>query len=213
MLSAILEFLGRAEAESDGALLNHLVPDVSEYTWTRILARVGGLRALLMLDDVALQQAVPNGAAGPLRAALELSKRFRAAADERPLLGSPSAIYRQVRPHLEHLPVERFLALSLDPKLALLGMDVVGEGSVDQCAVDPRHVFRAILRRSATGFVIAHNHPSGLATPSELDIRLTKQLVDGAAHIGVRLLDHIVVGAGTYTSMNDKGLLGERRSA
>ncbi len=212
-MGAILELFGRAEAESDGALLSRLVPAVSEYTWTRILARVGGLRALLMMDDVSLEQTVPAGAAGPLRAALELGKRFRLAADERPRLTTPEAMYRQVRRHLEHVPTERFVALSLDPRSTLLGVDIVGEGSVDQCAVDPRHVFRAILRRNASGFVLAHNHPSGDPTPSQHDLAVTKQLEDAAANLCVRLLDHLVVGSGRYVSFVAKGLIPQRRSA
>lgn len=212
-MGATLELFKHAEAQDDAALLHELVPAVADFTWRKILERAGGLRALLLKDDITLSELLPRGAPIALRAALELTKRFQLAADERPRLVTPEAIYRHLRHHLEHLPVERFVALSLDPRNTLLGVDVVGEGSVDQCHVDPRHLFRAVLSRNATGFVLAHNHPSGDPSPSQNDISLTRQLQESAETLCIRLLDHIVVGSKGYVSMLARGLFPTRRTA
>jgi DNA repair protein RadC len=212
-MGAPLDLFKHAEAHDDARLLHELVPAIAEFTWRRILKDAGGLRALLMKDDIALQDALPRRAPPVVRAALELSRRFQLAEEERPRLSTPSDIYRHLRPQLEHLPVERFVVLSLDARNTLLGVDTVGEGSVDQCMVDPRHVFRAVLSRNATGFVLAHNHPSGSAEPSVLDVSLTRQLQTAAGPLCLKLLDHIVVGANSYVSMLARGLFTHARSA
>ncbi len=82
----------------------------------------------------------------------------------------------------------------------------VAEGSANMCPVDPRDIFAPALACRAVGIIVAHNHPSGDPTPSQQDIHLTRHLARGAELLGLRLLDHVVVGDG-YVSFLERGLL------
>lgn len=79
--------------------------------------------------------------------------------------------------------------------------------NVDSAPVHPREVFNPAIRNSASAVIVAHNHPSGDATPSAQDIEVTKRLKDAADIIGIKLLDHVVVGKGQFTSLKSEGYL------
>ena len=102
---------------------------------------------------------------------------------------------------------ESFGALFLDNKHKVLGFDVIFEGTIDQAPVFPREVARLALIRNATAVIVAHNHPSGDTAPSREDEKITKELTDALSLVGLRLLDHIIVGRpGEYSSMKELGL-------
>ena len=79
----------------------------------------------------------------------------------------------------------------------------VGFGGVSH----PREIFRLAIRQSACAIIVAHNHPSGTASPSKEDIRATKQIVQAGEHIQIQVLDHVIVGREGYFSMKEEGLL------
>jgi DNA repair protein RadC len=89
----------------------------------------------------------------------------------------------------------------------LLADTRVAQGTTDACTVDPREVFRAALAARATAVIFAHNHPSGDPSPSDSDLALTRELQAGARIFHLRVLDHLVVGAGRYVSLARAGLL------
>ena len=122
-------------------------------------------------------------------------------------IGTPLAIFNHVQPLFVGLTVEQFHVLTLNPANGLLGHHVVAYGSVDQCHVDPREVFSAAIKDRASALVLVHNHPSGTPEPSAQDVALTRQLKEGARLLCVKLVDHVVVGAGAYVSMLARGLL------
>lgn len=206
-MNAPLHIINALEVKSEADLLHTLDSTVSEAAWTEALLKAGGLRGLVHKDDLALAELLPLRALESVRAAFELTKRYHLAGDLRPHLDTPYAIESYLRPLIGHLPVERFVVLSLNTRNALLGMDVVSDGSVDQCTVDPRTVFRAALARNASGIVLAHNHPSGDPEPSFQDRELTRQFVRAAQLLCIKLLDHLVLGSTSYTSMLTRGLL------
>jgi len=92
---------------------------------------------------------------------------------------------------------ERVVALMLNCRHALLGITEVSLGGVVLTIVDPKVLFRTLLARGATAFIIAHNHPSGDPTPSQEDLEMTKRIVAGAEVLGLRCLDHFIIGDGT----------------
>lgn len=206
-MAASLATVAALESTTDVDVLRALCPSVTHARWAAVLLESGGLHGLLLKDDLALGALLPHRAVEALRAAFELTKRYTLTSDNRPKLDSPDVIFRHLRPQLAHLPVERFVLLSLNSRNALLATDVVAEGSVDQCHVDPRVVFRAAVARNASGLVLAHNHPSGSAEPSVLDVSLTRQLQTVAEAMCIKLLDHLVITATGYTSMLARGLL------
>lgn len=102
---------------------------------------------------------------------------------------------------------EIFLALHLDSKNRILCMDRVSVGSLNASIVHPREIFKSALLSSSAAIVLAHNHPSGDATPSREDLELTARLKDCGELLGIRILDHVIIGDGCYVSLADRGLL------
>ena len=170
----------------------------------------GGLRSLAQSDPRELC-ALPG--LGPARAAqvlaaLELGCRAQRTRDARPRLVTPEQIFRHLAPTMVLQRREVFHVLCLNSRNALLADVRVAEGTMESCPVDPREVFRVALSSKCTAIVVAHNHPSGDPHPSAMDVALTRQLVRAANLLGLKLLDHIVVGDGRYASLLESGVLG-----
>ena len=95
---------------------------------------------------------------------------------------------------------ERFYLISLDAGFKIISARVLSEGTVDQVAVYPRQVMSLLLRQNASAALLSHNHPGQTSSPSEEDLRLTALLQDVMDKVGIRLLDHVIVGSdGTYS--------------
>lgn len=101
--------------------------------------------------------------------------------------------------------VESFVVILLDTRRHVLGHCVVGVGILDSVLVHPREVFRAAVVYRAHAIIVAHNHPSGDPTPSEADIRTTRDLIRAGQLLKIELLDHIVIGASTHASLKEMG--------
>ncbi len=108
---------------------------------------------------------------------------------------------------LEGEDQECFLAFLLDVKNKVLGYVEAARGGLDTCPVDPRVVFRAAVMQGAAAIIAAHNHPSGDAEPSKEDVRLTERLKQAGDLLGIQLLDHLVLGDGSWCSLAERGLL------
>ena len=102
---------------------------------------------------------------------------------------------------------EHFLSLHLDSKNRILCIDQVSSGSLNASIVHPREVFKTCLLSSAAAVLFLHNHPSGDPEPSREDLELTTRLKEGGELLGIRVLDHIVIGSGRYISLADQGLV------
>jgi DNA repair protein RadC len=100
---------------------------------------------------------------------------------------------------------ELFMTLNLNSKLQVESKSVISIGNLDSAPVHPREVFGPAVRRGAAAVVVAHNHPSGDPTPSAQDIDVTKRLIKASEILGIRLLDHVIVGNGCFTSMKSEG--------
>ena len=102
---------------------------------------------------------------------------------------------------------ETFLCLHLDSKNTLVCLDVVSVGSLNASIVHPREVFKTAILSNAAALLFVHNHPSGNCTPSREDIELTERLKKGGELLGIRILDHVIVGENCYHSMADAGTI------
>jgi len=144
-----------------------------------------------------------------LVAALELGRRREAAAFRvKPLLANSEECFRYLRPLLADLNYEEFHLLCLNRANRLLGSHLISRGGVTGTVADAKTIFRAALSHgSVTSLVLAHNHPSGQAFPSEADLRLTRKLVVGAQHLDLYVLDHLIVAGRAYYSFADNGAL------
>ncbi|MBY0297548.1 MAG: DNA repair protein RadC [Methylobacterium sp.] len=128
----------------------------------------------------------------------------RGAVMERPLLTSWSAVIDYCRAAMAFSPREEFRILFLDKRNRLIADEVQGQGTVDHTPVYPREVVRRSLELSATALILVHNHPSGDPTPSQADIRMTRDIVAAAGPLGIVVHDHIIVGRDGHASF--KGL-------
>jgi DNA repair protein RadC len=95
----------------------------------------------------------------------------------------------------------------LDARHRVLGEEIVSEGSLTTSIVHPREVFLPAVRESAGAMVLVHNHPSGDPRPSDEDVAVTRRLVHAAELLGIRVLDHVIVGDGVYASFKETGLM------
>ena len=172
-----------------------------------VLFEAGGLKPLLRREPHELARTAKFGKAGAaaLLAAVELGRRYLRATDERPRLSSPEAIYHYLLPKLGGLPREVFHVLSFNSRNVLLDDTRVAEGTQTTCPVDPGDVFRAALRARATAIALAHTHPSGASEPSRQDIELTRHLHAAGLVLGIKVLDHLVMGDGCFSSMRMRG--------
>ncbi len=107
---------------------------------------------------------------------------------------------------LKSMDVETFLCLHLDCKNTIRALQVVSIGSLGSSLVHPREVFRSAILNGAAGVIFAHNHPSGDPAPSKEDLDITRRLCEVGKLIGIRCLDHIIIGQG-YFSFADQGLM------
>jgi DNA repair protein RadC len=105
------------------------------------------------------------------------------------------------------LPNEAFACLFLNAKHELLGFEVLFRGSIDRTHVHAREVLKRGLELNAAAVIVSHKHPSGNAEPSQADIALTCSLSDLLDQVEIRLLDHVIVGAGGWVSLHSRGLI------
>lgn len=137
---------------------------------------------------------------------LMLVKESQAHASPVTIRDSQSA-YRLLVPLFDGLDREHFMVVALDAKHAVIGINTVSIGSVTMSIVHPREVFKPILLMNASAVLLAHNHPSGDATPSQEDRALTRRLKDGGDLLGITVLDHVVLGEDRYYSFADNQAL------
>ncbi|WP_338524322.1 DNA repair protein RadC [Pseudomonas batumici] len=124
-----------------------------------------------------------------------------------PKLESPSEVRDFLKLKLAGMDHEVFCVIFLDIKHQVLAFEMMFHGDIGHTSVHPRQVIKRAIANNASAVIAAHNHPSGCTTPSNADRELTRRLREALALIDVRLLDHIIVGAGDPLSMSDYGLM------
>lgn len=145
--------------------------------------------------------------AAVIKAALELGKRASTPDIERVAFGSSTDVANYYMPRLRDLKQEIFKVILLDARNQLIKEVTVSEGSLTASIVHPREVFKQAIIESSASVIFIHNHPSGDPTPSNDDLKITAQLVEAGRMIDIRVLDHIIIGHTTFTSLASKGLL------
>ena len=175
----------------------------------RVLKETGGLWALARMSVAELSRirGIGPAKAGRLAAAFEAGSRGLASPDPAtaPLSNSEMVFLRYGR-RLMTSHVERFVVISVDAKNRARAEREVARGGRTSCQVDPAEVFRFLVSESASGAILVHNHPSGDSAPSPQDLELTGRLVTAGSLLDIRILDHLIVGSGRYTSLRDAGL-------
>jgi DNA repair protein RadC len=173
-----------------------------------LLVAHAGLKPLLELDAPALarQPGIGPAKACRLQAALELGRRYLASDLQRPdALTHPSACADYLRARIAAFPYEVFVCLFLDNRHRVIACEELFRGSIDGASVHPREVVRRCLTHNAAAVIFAHNHPSGVAEPSQADREITRHLRQSLELIEVRVLDHFVIGSGAALSLAERG--------
>ncbi|HTN30769.1 MAG TPA: DNA repair protein RadC [Pseudomonas sp.] len=174
----------------------------------QLLNDFGSLRALLEADRVGFSARPGLGPAkyAQLQAVLEMARRHLAERLRRDsVLESPQAVRDYLKAQLRHEQHEVFGCLFLDSKHRVLAYEALFRGTIDGASVYPRQVVKRALAHNAAALILTHNHPSGVAEPSQADRVLTERLKDALALVDIRILDHFIVGDGEPLSMAERG--------
>ncbi len=200
-----------SDAELLAIFLRVGVPGKSAVDLARdLLSHFGGLTRLFAAEQASFSAFPGMGPAkyAQLQAVLEMSRR--ALSEEMrsgDALGSPAAVRNWLRLRLAGLPHEVFLAVFLDAQNRVIEAEELFRGSLTQTSVYPREVVKRALAHNAAGVILAHNHPSGVAEPSQADRWLTDQLKTALGLVDVKVLDHFIVAGGAGLSFAERGWL------
>jgi DNA repair protein RadC len=175
-----------------------------------LLHRFGGLRPMLHAPPQQLREFRGIGSArlAILKALPELAKRyFEASLPKGQAIRSPADTEEFLVAKLRDLPHELFCCLYLDNRHRIILFDELFRGTIDGTSVYPREVVKQALSVNAAAVIVAHNHPSGVAEPSQADERITRRLKSALELVDIRLLDHLVIGDGKASSLAKKGMM------
>ena len=174
----------------------------------QMLKQYGSLRALLAAERQELCEQKGMGPAeyAQQQAALEMARRHLGEDLKRSKpLADPATTRQYLKARLRDVPYEIFGCLYLDNRHRVIEFEELFRGTIDGASVHPREVVRQALRHNAAALIFAHNHPSGVAEPSDTDRRLTRKLQDALALVDIRVLDHFLVGDGEVASFAERG--------
>ncbi|MGL4336853.1 MAG: RadC family protein [Turicibacter sp.] len=175
-----------------------------------ILQKTEGLKLLneITIEELIKIKGVGQNKAIEILACIELGKRISKSRQiKADAILSPSDCVSFLSADMKHLTQEHFVVLFLDTKNYIVGKKTIFIGSLNKAIVHPREVFRAAIKRSSASIICAHNHPSGDPTPSEQDIQLTHRLVEAGELIGIKVLDHVIIGDEQFVSLKEKGYI------
>lgn len=200
-----------SDAELLGIIIRDGTPDASAVDLARkILFKYGDFKSLATktTGELAMIKGIGPAKAAQVKAAMAIARRFAAI----PLTSgkrvkSSEDIFNHLHERLRDRRQETFLLLLLDSKNRIIKDLQISVGSLSSSMVHPREVFAPAIRESAASVIFVHNHPSGDPTPSQEDLEITNRLREVSNVVGIKVLDHVIIGAGKYVSLKDKGLL------
>jgi DNA repair protein RadC len=175
-----------------------------------LLDHYGDFRSLdsVSVSELCAMKGVGPAKAAQVKAALEIGKRLlRQKTKPREQITSAEDVVDYYRPYLRDLKKEVFKMMLLDSRNKMIREKTVSEGSLNASVVHPREVIKEIIRESASSVVFIHNHPSGEPKPTRYDVEITKRLVKACNLVGVRVIDHIIIGDDRYVSFSEEGFL------
>lgn len=175
-----------------------------------LLLDFGGLAQILTADHKGFCSGHGLGTAKyvQLQAVLEMSRRYLLQKNMKgDAFTSPDQVREYLSLKLRHLQHEVFACLFLDNKHRVIEYQELFTGTLTSAGVYPREVVKACLAKNAAAVIFAHNHPSGVAEPSDADKQITDQLIKALALIEVRVLDHLIIGDGDPLSFAERGLI------
>ena len=159
-------------------------------------------------DEFCAQKGLGMAQYVQLQAVLELSQRYMQERCQRDaVFNSPNAVYEYLTLQMRGLQQEVFMVLYLDSQNRLVKDEILFYGTINSASVYPREVLKAALKNNAAAIILAHNHPSGIAEPSQADKLITNKLQQALQLVDINVLDHIIVGGETCVSFAQRGLI------
>lgn len=176
----------------------------------KLLSEYGDFRRLSMasIGELCKIKGIGPARAAQIKASLAIAKRF-STTSVKPLqqCKCSSDIFGHFHERLRGKKQEIFLVVLLDNKNRIIKEITISTGSLTSSIVHPREVFNPAIKESAASVIFVHNHPSGDPEPSKEDIQITQRLLEVGNVVGIKVLDHIIIGNGCFVSFKDKGLL------
>ena len=172
----------------------------------QLLAKFGTLDGLARapLEELRQVKGVGRDKAVTLKAAFTLARKMAAEMQsESPLLDTPERIADLLREESRPQEVEQFRVVLLNTRRRLIGLETISQGTLDTLLVHPREVFKRAIAANASAVVLVHNHPSGDPTPSEADIKVTRDLIRAGQLLKIEVLDHVIIGRRTVERQKD----------
>jgi DNA repair protein RadC len=156
------------------------------------------------VDKISKDLHMPQGKAAQIVACAELGRRFfDKESHGLPIVRTAKDVYNYLR-EMQNLPKEHLRGLYLNSHFQVIHDEVISIGTINANIIHPREVFRPAIEYGAVALILAHNHPSGITTPSDADIEVTKQLVAVGKVLGIDLLDHLIISKGMFISIDIK---------
>ncbi|MBI5387348.1 MAG: DNA repair protein RadC [Verrucomicrobia bacterium] len=180
----------------------------------QVLKKFGRLGHLAgaSIDELCQIDGIGPDKAATLKAAFEFARRMaRELREDSAVLDTPERIAELLREEIRHEPTERFQVVLLNIRRRLIRVERLAQGTQDTLLVQPREVFRCALLANAAAIVLVHNHPSGDPTPSEADIKVTRDLIRAGQLLKIDVVDHVILGRATserprdYVSLRELG--------
>lgn len=180
-----------------------LANDVLEYTYENI-----GDFGTAEVHELSEIYGIGESKACAVVAAIELSKRLQAdkIAGIKTRIRDAKQIAEMLMPQLLYEKQEYFVAVYLNSKMQIEFQKTISIGTLDSAPVHPRDVLAPAISRKSAAFVVAHNHPTGDSSPSGPDISLTNRLIAASEIVGIKLIDHVILGNGCWTSLKEEGI-------
>ena len=178
----------------------------------RLINKYGSVHAIALasVDDLKREPGVGPDKAATLVAAFALARRMECERrEESPILDNPATVVAFLRESNRVKAVEQFQVLLLNTRKRLIRVEKISDGTLDTVLVHPREVFKAAIAANAAAIVLVHNHPSGDPTPSEADVKVTRDLIRAGQLLKIEVVDHIVFGSATKDRPKDYASLRE----
>ncbi len=175
----------------------------------RLISHYKGLRGLARTPSAELEKQHGMGPAktAEILAAFELGRRLSIVSpEERPVVTSPADAANLLMAEMGGEEQEQIRTLLLDTKHRVIGSSMVYKGNVNTAVVRLAEIFRDAVRANCVAIIVAHNHPSGDPSPSDDDVRITKDIIEAGKLLQIEVLDHLVIGQQGFISLKERGL-------
>lgn len=177
----------------------------------RLLSELDGLDGILSagFDDITSIKGIKNGKASQILALSELYKRFRTlkTIKDQVKITKPSDLADLLMGEMNELNQEVLKVILLSTKNVIIGIRDVFKGSLNTSIVHPREIFKQAINKNSASIIICHNHPSGDPIPSKEDINITIRIKECGNILGIKLIDHIIIGKNKFVSLKERGLI------